>query len=638
MKKKINAASIALFALFFAVIIFSAGFFGAQSASADYSDSYYNRYPYAFYFEKWDVTYDIESNRDIKVCEDLTVTYKGYESTGFIRDIPLNGGELIRDIEVFELVNGAEQTVVYYVYSETADDLSNFICVDIGNSSIKTNETHTYRLKYRYPLTKVQEGANKISLNLIGVGRDSYCDIKSASVKVLVPDGFKDAEFFAGPLYSDQQIEYIRTTESGKTALTVSGIPLGSNEGITASFNFNDGVLTTYFDFTPYIFVILGVLLLIAAFAVKALVFNKNPVTPIVNFEAPDRMDPLIMGKLIDNSVDTEDLTSMIFYWADKGYLKIDLTDENDPSLIRIVQSLPQGTPDYEVTLFNGMFGKNDIVKPSSLKNRFYTTADRVTGMVNSRAKGLYEKKSLTVALLFAVIAGLLLGLAPFIIGITGISLKYKLWAAFIAIIPAVVLNGVCQSIKAGSLKNKNKSLIVLRVVAVILCAVTCAFYTLLLPSFIMGVIPKLLLAAISCAVSILSAFMITRTEEYTEKLNDIVGFKEFIRVAEKDRLEMLIESNPQFYYHVLPYAQVLGVSDKWEEKFADITIPPPYWCTNSYSLFDIYVFNRIMHNSFAHMSQNMYSRPSSSGSGGHGGFGGGHVGGGHGGGGARGR
>jgi len=163
-------------------------------------------------------------------------------------------------------------------------------------------------------------------------------------------------------------------------------------------------------------------------------------------------------------------------------------------------------------------------------------------------------------------------------------------------------------------------------------------FYILLVPSFVFDLPSKIVLALVACAVSTISSILLSRTVSYTEKLNDIVGFKNFILLAEKNQLEMLIETNPQFYYHVLPYAQVLGVSDKWEEKFANIVIEPPYWLTNRYSLFELYLFNRMMHGTISKMNSHMYSRPSSSGSGGHGGFGGGHMGGGHGGGGFRGR
>ena len=159
----------------------------------------------------------------------------------------------------------------------------------------------------------------------------------------------------------------------------MTDISLKYNQGITFDLTFAEGALSLYTNFAPYWFIIAGVVLLILLFAVKFLAFNKNGIVPVVNFEAPEKMNPLMMGKLIDYTVNPEDITSMIFYWADKGYLKIDLTNQKDPALIRIVQSLPQGTPAYEVTLFNEMFRGKDVVQPSSLKYRFYKTIDKVS-------------------------------------------------------------------------------------------------------------------------------------------------------------------------------------------------------------------------------------------------------------------
>ncbi|MDE6504519.1 MAG: DUF2207 domain-containing protein, partial [Clostridia bacterium] len=362
--------------------------------------------------------------------------------------------------------------------------------------------------------------------------------------------------------------------------------------------------------------------------------------TPVVNFEAPEKLNPLMMGKLIDGTINGEDITSMIFYWADKGYIKIDLTDQSDPSLIRIVQNLPQGTPAYEVTLFTEMFRGNDVVKPSSLKYRFYKTIDRVSVMVNSQVKGLQSKPSVLVSALFAILGGLIAGAAPFILGITQISTSYFVFVPFFAMLPLLFVYAAAQALKTNMLKFDKKKKAVYSALILGVTLFACLFYIILTPSYIMGILPRILIILLSSIVVISSVFITCRTKEYTEKLNEIVGFRNFILLAEKDRLEKMIDENPQFYYHVLPYAQVLGVSDKWEEKFKSITVEPPQWATSSMAgdILTFHMLNRMINRSLNSMSQNMVSRPSSSGGSGHGGFGGGHVGGGHGGGGSRGR
>ena len=586
------------------------------------------------------MTYDIQSNREIYVREDLTVKFTGYSSTGFIRDLPVNGGELVRDVRVSEIVGGNLTDVPYDVYDNESDGSTtyDFLLIDIGDYENKTGETLTYRIEYTYILTKSQEGKNNIALNAIGVGRDPYCDIKNANVTLILPNGYKSYECSIGSIYSDEEREMTESTKDGRTVLSLSSLALDYNEGVTVGLTFEDGALTGYFDFTPYIFAILGAVLLVVVIILKMTVFSNNNVVPVINFEAPEKSDPLLMGKLIDNKVDTEDITSMIFYWADKGYLKIDLTDQNDPVLIRVFNQLPAGTPDYEQTLFYGLFAGGEVVRTSSLANRFYVTVDKATSQVNSSAKGLFEKSSMVACLIFAILCGVVAGIAPLIIGFFGLSSKYLTFIPLAMIIPMIIINAIGQGIITGQYKFKKGTVWLLRLAALGVTAFATFLYVLLTPPFVMQVVPEIIVSVVCCLAAYLSAMLISRTKEYTQKLNDIVGFKQFILLAEKDQIEKLLETNPQFYYHVLPYAQVLGVSDKWEDKFRDITLPPPVWCTNSYGFFEFYMFNRILHNSFAHMNSHMYSRPNSSGSSGHGGFGGGHVGGGHGGGGFRGR
>ena len=96
-----------------------------------------------------------------------------------------------------------------------------------------------------------------------------------------------------------------------------------------------------------------------------------------------------------------------------------------------------------------------------------------------------------------------------------------------------------------------------------------------------------------------------------------------------------MLEENPELYYKVLPYAQVLGVTDEWENKFVGILLKPPYWYVGPrMTAFDYVIINRSMRRSFA--TAMMRPQPKggstvgrSGGGGSFGGFGGGGFGGG---------
>jgi uncharacterized membrane protein len=63
-----------------------------------------------------------------------------------------------------------------------------------------------------------------------------------------------------------------------------------------------------------------------------------------------------------------------------------------------------------------------------------------------------------------------------------------------------------------------------------------------------------------------------------------IEGFRRYLSVAEKDRLEFhnAPEKTPELFDRFLPYAIALGVEDKWAEQFKDLELPERDWYTGS--------------------------------------------------------
>ena len=590
---------------------------------------------YSFEITNFTATYDVHSDRTIDIEERVTIHYTGYASTGFYRDLPVNVGDRVYDANVTEINSSGSETAVDYTV-ELEDE---FVILNIGDYSNKTDETHTYMIRYTYAVT-APTNPNALFLNVIGFGSEGA--IHEGNITLNLPDGFESANLYVG----DTSLPSNDLMEIDGNAINISLSSLRAFEGATVDLFFAEGVLSTRFDFTPYIMVIVGCVIIAALAAVKFLVFPKKPLTPVVTFEPPRGMDPVEVSKLIDNKVENSCVTSLIFYWASKGYLKIDFSDEDDPLLIRINNHLPDDAPKHQTVMYNALFGNRDMVKISQLEGKFYTVVERVKKLVDQKHRGLYTAKSVGVSVAFAVAGGLLMALTPIILGMAGINAKLIFFPALLSLVPAFVIYGLTQAYAhaVNKLKNSTKWLILCGITA--LCALFTALYAWLLPSPIMELAPKIAVCIVSYIVITASVSLITRTDDYTAMLNEIVGFRNFILYTEKDRLEAMLKENPEFYYQILPYAQVLGVSDIWEDKFKDLTVEPPQWLTDPLGTYVTFALvNRAMRMSMYNMTAHMVSRPSApssrsySGGGfrGGGGFGG-HGGGGHGGGGFRGR
>ncbi len=126
--------------------------------------------------------------------------------------------------------------------------------------------------------------------------------------------------------------------------------------------------------------------------------------------------------------------------------------------------------------------------------------------------------------------------------------------------------------------------------------------------------------------------------------LDEIVGFKDYLEIAEKDELNLRNppEKTPELFEAYLPFALALGVDQRWSEKFAavlaavqqtDGTIYQPHWYNGSLNTMDLSGATSQLSSSLNSAISSSVTPPGSSSGGGGGGFSGGGGGGGGGGG-----
>ena len=79
-----------------------------------------------------------------------------------------------------------------------------------------------------------------------------------------------------------------------------------------------------------------------------------------------------------------------------------------------------------------------------------------------------------------------------------------------------------------------------------------------------------------SCiAISIFFTIIMGRKTKYGEQISArVLGFRDFLLKVEKENLEALVEKDPKYFYNILPYTYVLGISKKWVKKFENIPMP----------------------------------------------------------------
>ena len=109
--------------------------------------------------------------------------------------------------------------------------------------------------------------------------------------------------------------------------------------------------------------------------------------------------------------------------------------------------------------------------------------------------------------------------------------------------------------------------------------------------------------------------------------LDESLGFEEYLRIAEKDEMNLRNppEKTPALFEKYLPFALALGVEQEWAERFARIfaglqgrndTCWRPTWYNGSWSNIDLSTATRAMSSSLGSASSSSASPPGSSSSG----------------------
>lgn len=595
-----------------------------------------------FVIDHYQINMDVIENNSYNITEVIDVNFNTRRH-GIYRVLPLKFDKMpveISNIDVPGFQSGIEKN---------RDELT----IRIGSADTYVNGSVKYTISYTYDV-----GADNLSdmdefnCNLVGLDWDTT--IAAADFVINMPKPFKasDVNCTSGP-YGSTDNSNVAWQVNGTTITGKLKKPIGNHEGLTVALPLPEGYWVgaerhreqgwLFNMITGYPLYILVIVLAFILWYTKG---RDNKLFPSVEFEPPEGLNPSEIGYIIDGSVDSKDVTSLILYWADKGYIEIE--EEGTGKGLRKKKKLTlikTGEPGadaktYEKQVFKKLFsyGQDDRVSTEDLANIFYTTVrqaqlDIKKSFTDNPEKAIFKKGSGGYTFLAGVLAALpvITILARAFAPMEG---KGPLWLlgipfSLFLIIPALMLGSAITGQSSGS-----KGSIVF---ASLFGGFSIIFFGVF--TVISAGIPvyRYLAAVGSCIIVCIFVSIMSRRTEYGDKiLEKVLGFKEFIKTAEKDKLEMMFEQNPQYFYNILPYAMVLGLSDKWASHFDALTVEPPRWYRGyNYPRFSTAAFTRNLNSSFTQLNSSMSSAPSSSGSSGSsssGGFSGGGSGGGGGG------
>ncbi len=538
----------------------------------------------------------INEDASIDVTETIEVEFDR-QKHGIYREIPYLyedelGDELIMPISVKSVTDENGEDWEYKVSKE-----SNFVNIRIGDANIYVDGRQIYIISYQVENSILFfEDHDELYWNVTG---DLWrAPIIKTSVTVILNTDKPNSKLI-GACYTGRKgsSKSECSFETGdKKAQFTTNQSLNVNEGFTIALGWDKGIVTPPSDWQ--LFLLSANIRENWVFSIPLIIFvfmffhwyskGRDPrvrEAVTVMYDPPQYnntpLTPAQVGALVDERLDQRDITSSMINLGVKGFVEIReitgekimfITPKTDFSLEKLKEP-DDKLSEFEQTLMKLLFpNSTNSMIISELKNKFFINLPKLHKiMFDELVKKNY-----------------------FSTNPTKVKGKYGLIGM------AVLLGGmfILYSLSPG------------------------APWKGLVSGFLSGV-----------AIIAFANAMPAKTKSGALTKMEILGFREFMNRADKDRIKRM---GPNLFYKYLPYAIALDVTDNWIDAFSEMLTEPPSWYVGHYgtTAFSASRFSQSLTAATSHIGSTVFSTPRGSGTSGRGGSSGGSSGGGGGGGG----
>ncbi|NCB41882.1 MAG: DUF2207 domain-containing protein [Clostridia bacterium] len=416
------------------------------------------------------------------------------------------------------------------------------VVLRLGSPDITLTGLKTYTLTYdAQAYDDGVESFDQVYWDLIPTGWET--SIEHASFTVTMPKDFdyENANVIVGAVGSGDESRAAFSSEGSVFTGEVIG-SLAAYEGVTFRTILPEGYFVN--ERTDTWMVVVAIIAAVAAALGALFLFFRygkdKKIIPVVEFYPPDDLSPAEVGYVLNGVANSKDLLSLIPYFAEKGFLEINRLEPKKKFLgadieqyeLRKLKDLPNSAPNYQDILFKGLFSYGDSVNigeiPPEFGDKFKASQDSLKSFFDkNKSKHVFSTSSKV-----ATAGGCLLTVIP--------------------ILAFIVAAGIAVVSEAQ--------------VSLVTIVSFASFFIALL-----------------CTI-----FMRKRTDYSVELMGRLNGFKNFIKVADVDRINTLVHEDPKYFYNILPYAYVFGLTDAWIKNFEGIQMEPPTWYRDNFNTFNM--------------------------------------------------
>ena len=285
-----------------------------------------------YYIKNYDINIKVNENNTYDVTEKITA-YFNVPKHGIIRKIPIKN-----EISRLDGTKSKKRAQVLNVKVDNKYETSvenNYYQIKIGSADTTIKGDQVYTIKYKYNNGK-DPLKNKDEFYFDIIGNEWDTSIKRVKFKINMPKEFDSSKlgFSYGPKGS-AYTEKIKYSVEGNKIIGSFEEGLKPGEGITVRCELpedyfqRERLVISLRELIPIIY---PLLCLIIVFIVWHFFGKDYPVTETVEFYPPKGFNSLEVGYLYKGFLNIQDITSLLIYLADKGYIKIEGIKKNKNS------------------------------------------------------------------------------------------------------------------------------------------------------------------------------------------------------------------------------------------------------------------------------------------------------------------
>jgi len=467
-----------------------------------------------FDIAKYDIKIDVDKNNKADVIETITVKIPGTNFNGIYKSIPT----WIKYYDSNGKMNTKKVEITNLrVEGEKFELDKNVDSMGIKIGSEKTTVDkglHTYKIMYRYDMGKDEfREYDELVFRLF----DNYDDTKidNMTFTINMPTSIDDnrIEFKKENGELESKIDYSIDGKTLKGSLNSQSL----EDAVTLNMILNDGYFVGQTsNYGAICFVVCLALISLSIYSfISWSKYGKNYAkrAQTVEFYPPENLDAAQIGYIYGEKSIKKLTAALLISLASKNYISIEEIQKNKYKIKNKGTDKSKKLSASEQIVYQDLFADGNEVVLSE-KTSFTKVFDKISSFLED----VLDKK------------------------VEDIESRKKMQVTFELLFVGIALwIGSCLYIKD---LNPNYNILYI-------------------------------LSFISIFVTGFFAIFTSRKTSYGEMIKaKILGFRNYLNTAEKNQLNALVEEDPDYFYNILPYTYVLGISKKWIETFEKKNVP----------------------------------------------------------------